>query len=50
MLKEKLKEKSKWDALGPPSEWPEEALLDRADEIYGLGNNSDTTSDEDIVD
>lgn len=49
MLKEKLREKSQWDVLGYPHTWPEdreEAFLDRANEIYGLGINSDTTSDE----
>ena len=49
MLKEKLRDKSQWDVLGYPCDWPEDredALLDRADEIYGLGINSDTTSDE----
>ena len=49
MLKESLRNKCQWDALGFPSTWPEnreDALLDRANEIYGLGINSDTTEDE----
>ena len=49
MLKEKLRDKSQWDALGYPGNWPackEDAMLDRADEIYGLGIDSDTTSEE----
>ena len=53
VLKQKLRNKCQWDALGFPSYWPEnrdEALLDRADEIYGLGIASDTTSEEEDMD
>ena len=48
VLKQKLRNKCQWDTLGFPSNWPEnkeEALLDRANEIYGLGIESDTTDD-----
>ena len=50
MLKEKLRDKCQWDVLGYPFTWPEDresALLDRGDEIYGLGIDSDTTTDDD---
>ena len=49
VLKQKLRNKCQWDALGFPADWPqniEEAMLDRGDEIYGLGIESDTTSEE----
>ena len=38
-----------WSALGTPTEWladRNEAILDRGDEIYGLGILSDTSEDE----
>ena len=49
VLKQKLRNKCQWDALGFPADWPqniEEAMLDRGDGIYGLGIESDTTSEE----
>ena len=48
VLKQKLKNECQWKALGFPSYWPEskdDALLDRGDQIYGLGIESDTTED-----
>ena len=53
IFKQKLRNKCQWDALGFPSYWPEnrdQALLDRAEEIYGLGIASDTTSEEEDMD
>ena len=49
-LKCSLRRMVQWRALGPPTEWPadrNDALLDRGDEIYGLGILSDTSEDED---
>ena len=49
MLKGMLRDKCQWDALGFPFNWPEDiasAMLDRGDEIYGLGIDSDTTDEE----
>ena len=53
-LKQKLRNHCQWKDLGFPSHWPEnrdDALLDRGDEIYGLGIESDTTDDseEDVT-
>ena len=48
-LKHSLRQMVQWRALGPPTEWPanrNDALLDRGDEIYGLGILSDTSEDE----
>ena len=48
-LKCSLRRMVQWRALGPPTEWPadrDEAILDRGDEIYGLGILSDTSEDE----
>ena len=48
-LKVKLRSKCQWDALGLPFYWPtlvDCKILDRAEEIYGLGIDSDTTDDE----
>ena len=48
-LKHSLRRMVQWRALGPPTEWPanqDEALLDRGDEIYGLGILSDTSEDD----
>ena len=50
VLKQKLRNHCQWKALGFPSHWPEDradALLDRGNEIYGLGIESDTTEDSD---
>ena len=47
-LKHSLRRMVQWRALGPPTEWPagrDEAILDRGDEIYGLGILSDTSED-----
>ena len=49
-LKISLRQMVQWRALGTPDTWPEDrqdALLDRADEIYGLGINSSTSEEED---
>ena len=49
MLKTMLRDKCQWDALGFPFTWPEDrasAMLDRGNEIYGLGIDSDTTDDD----
>ena len=48
-LKYDLRRMVQWRALGPPTEWPanlEEALLDRGDEIYGLGILSETSGED----
>ena len=48
-LKHSLRRMVQWRALGPPTEWPadrNDALLDRGDEIYGLGILSDTSEDD----
>ena len=48
-LKCSLRRMVQWRALGPPTEWPagrDEAILDRGDEIYGLGILSDTSEEE----
>lgn len=49
LQKRKIRDMYQWQQLGFPSTWPEnleEAMLDRGEEVYGLGINSDTTSDE----
>ena len=49
IMRRMLRNKCQWDHLGMPSEWPEdmeEALLDREEELKGLGINSDTSDDE----
>ena len=53
LLKIKLRHHCQWKALGFPSYWPEDresALLDRANEIYGLGIESETTDSDDDAD
>ena len=52
LQKKKLRDLCQWTALGYPSEWPEDlesAMLDRGEEVYGLGINSETSSDEDEI-
>ena len=52
ILKTSLRNMCQWKQLGYPGNWPEnaeEALLDRAEEIYGLGINSSTSSEEEDV-
>ena len=49
VLKAHIRNYCMWSTLGLPGDWPEnkeEALLDRCHEIYGLGIESDTTSEE----
>ena len=49
MLKPNLWDKCQWEAVGYPGTWPENieaAMLDRGDEVYGLGIESDTTEDK----
>ena len=45
-LKHSLRNLLQWRDLGPPIDWPdmEAAMLDRGDEIYGLGILSETSS------
>ena len=45
-LKHSLRNFVQWRDLGPPTDWPdrEAAMLDRGDEIYGLGILSETSS------
>ena len=45
-LKYSLRNLVQWRDLGPPTNWPdrEAAMLDRGEEIYGLGILSETSS------
>ena len=47
--KRNVRNKIQWKRLGTPENWPEnraDALLDRGDEIYGLGIDSSTTDSD----
>ena len=49
VMKCKLRNFCTWEYLGLPGTWPENAesaMLDRENELFGLGLNSDTSSDE----
>ena len=48
-LKYSLRNLVQWRDLGQPGNWPdrEAAMLDRGEEIYGLGILSETSSSED---
>ena len=51
-LKYHLRNLVQWRDLGPPVNWPdrEAAMLDRGDEIYGIGILSETSSSSSEVD
>ena len=49
MQKHCFRNHCQWEVLGTPGNWPEDledALLDREDEIRGLGINSSTSEDD----
>ena len=49
VLKVHIKNYCMWTSLGLPGTWPErmeDALLDRADQLQGLGIESDTSDEE----